>query len=350
MDVKPRQGIVEVEVTRGGRWESVHAVAWALAAADDRPADGTVAGLPDVFPRSAVKPLQALPVIETGAADSFGVSAAELALAAASHSGEPDHVAGVRGILAKAGCTVADLACGTHAPFAAAAAADLVRRGLEPSAIEHNCSGQHAAFLLVARHLGAAPGGYTAADHPVQRLVTEVLADLAGLPLGTDRFGIDGCGIPTFAIPLDRLAVAWARFAAPDSVAVVRREAARRVLAAMVAHPRLVAGSDRFDTLVMESIHGPSSRPGRKGCHARPCPAQVSGSRSRPSTARAEPPRSSWRRCSAGTCQSYLPPPPRGFPSGHATPVKPPRKNPPWRRIRTTRTTRNQRASVPSAG
>jgi L-asparaginase II len=254
VDVKPRQGIVEVEVTRGGRWESVHAVAWALAAADDRPADGTVAGLPDVFPRSAVKPLQALPVIETGAADSFGVSAAELALAAASHSGEPDHVAGVRGILAKAGCTVADLACGTHAPFAAAAAADLVRRGLEPSAIEHNCSGQHAAFLLVARHLGAASGGYTAADHPVQRLVTEVLADLAGLPLGTDRFGIDGCGIPTFAIPLDRLAVAWARFAAPDSVAVVRREAARRVLAAMVAHPRLVAGSDRFDTLVMESI------------------------------------------------------------------------------------------------
>jgi L-asparaginase II len=73
VDVKPRQGIVEVEVTRGGRWESVHAVAWALAAADDRPADGTVAGLPDVFPRSAVKPLQALPVIETGAE---GVSSA----------------------------------------------------------------------------------------------------------------------------------------------------------------------------------------------------------------------------------------------------------------------------------
>jgi L-asparaginase II len=96
VDVKPRQGIVEVEVTRGGRRESVHAVAWALAAADDRPADGTAAGLPDVFPRSAVKPFQAMPVIETGAADRFGVSAAELALAAASHSGGPDHVAGVR--------------------------------------------------------------------------------------------------------------------------------------------------------------------------------------------------------------------------------------------------------------
>lgn len=254
MDVKPRQGIVEVEVTRGGRRESVHAVAWVVAGADDRSVDGAGCGLPDVFPRSAVKPLQAIPVIETGAADRFDLGSAELALAAASHSGEAEHGAGVRGMLAKAGCTVADLACGVHPPFAAAAAADLVRRGLEPSAIEHNCSGQHAAFLLVARQLGVSPQGYTAADHPVQRLVTEALAHLAGLPLDADRLGIDGCGIPTFAIPLDRLAVAWARFAAPDAVAAAHREAARRVRAAMIAHPRLVAGSDRFDTLVMEAV------------------------------------------------------------------------------------------------
>ena len=250
----PRHGIVEVEVTRGGRRESVHAVAWCVAGADERLPAAAPSGLPDVFPRSAVKPLQALPVLETGAADAFAVTPAELALAAASHSGEPDHGAGVRGILAKAGCTVGDLACGVHVPFAAAAAAELIRRGAEPTAIEHNCSGQHAAFLLVARHLAVSPAGYTAADHAVQRLVTQTLADLTGLPLGADRRGIDGCGIPTFAIPLDRLAVAWARFAAPDTVPEPRRDAIRRLVAALVAHPWLVAGSGRFDTLVMQAV------------------------------------------------------------------------------------------------
>jgi L-asparaginase II len=254
VDVKLRHGIVEVEATRGGLRESVHAVAWAVAAPDDRPADGASAASPAVFPRSAVKPLQALPVVETGAAEGFAVSDAELAIAAASHSGEADHRALVRGILAKAACGVAELACGTHLPFAAAAAADLVRRGEEPTAVEHNCSGQHAAFLLVARHLNADLRGYTAADHPVQRLVTRALADLTGLPLGPDRLGIDGCGIPTFAIPLDRLALAWARFASPDVLPEPRREAARRMCAAIAVHPRLVAGSDRFDTLVMEAV------------------------------------------------------------------------------------------------
>ena len=187
-------------------------------------------------PRSSVKPLQALPLVETGAADAFGLSQVQLALACSSHNGEPRHVEEVDAWLARIGCTVEDLECGAQAG-----------RGPTPSG--NNCSGKHVGFLTVARHLGVDPKGYTRPDHAVQRLVTTALAETTGTKLDPALAGTDGCGIPVHPVPLRSIAFAAARFgAAPESWSADRADAARRLAAAMVAEPWLVAGTDRLCT------------------------------------------------------------------------------------------------------
>jgi L-asparaginase II len=243
---------VLVEVLRGALVESRHRGALAVIDADG----ATVLSLGDVaagvYPRSAVKPLQALPLIESGAADRFGFGDEELALACASHGGEPAHVEVAQRMLARAELDVGALECGTHWPTHQASAQALARSGGAPSALHNNCSGKHAGFLCVACAAGVDHRGYVSASHPVQGAAKEAIESLAGVGLAEDRCGIDGCAIPTYAVPLDRMAHAFARFGSGCGMAPERAKAAARLRGALAAQPWYVAGSGRFCTEMMQ--------------------------------------------------------------------------------------------------
>jgi L-asparaginase II len=245
---------VLVEVTRGARVESRHRGAVAVCDADGALvwAVGDVDA--PVFPRSAVKALQALPLVESGIADRLGLAAPELALACASHSGETAHVAAAAAMLAKAGRDVGALECGAHWPTNAAAARALAQTGARPSALHNNCSGKHAGFICLSCGIGADPRGYVGADHIVQREVKAALEGLTGASLDADRCGTDGCSIPTYAVPLRALALGFARFGSGAGMASARAAAAARLRAAVAAHPFMVAGTGRFDTAVMSLL------------------------------------------------------------------------------------------------
>ncbi len=247
---------VVVEITRGDRVESAHRGAAAVVDADGGLAFGCGDISRPVYPRSAVKTIQALPLIESGAADQFALTDAELALACASHSGEPAHVAGAAAMLAKAGLGEAALACGAHWPLSADAARALARAGETPSQLHNNCSGKHAGFLCFACAAGHPAAGYEHADHPVQRELKATLENVCGETLDESRRGLDGCSIPTYAISLQALALGFARMATGRGLAPVRAAAARRLFAAVAAHPFHVAGTGRFDTEAMTALRG----------------------------------------------------------------------------------------------
>jgi len=242
---------VVVEVTRGSRVESAHRGAGAVVDATGK----LVFAFGDierpVFPRSAVKAFQALPLVESGAADRLGLTDAEIALCCASHSGEPEHVAAAAALLAKAGRDESALECGAHWPLGEEAARALARSGASPSALHNNCSGKHAGFVCLACARGVDPKGYVEPDHPVQREVKAALEAMTGVTLGEESRGIDGCSIPTYAIPLSALALGFARLGTGEGLAPERRRAAQRIRAAVAANPTMVAGAGRFDTEAM---------------------------------------------------------------------------------------------------
>jgi L-asparaginase II len=234
MDANP----VIVEVTRGGMAESRHRAAIAVTDARGRVAfqAGDIEAL--VYPRSAIKPMQALPLIESGAADRFGLGQAEIALACASHAAEPRHVETVRAWLARLGLGEADLECGPQGP----------------GPLHNNCSGKHAGFLTLARHKGWPTAGYIRFEHPVQQTVLGALEQLAGCDLAAAPRGIDGCGIPVYGMPLGNLAMAAAQLADPRNLPESRARAAARALDAMAAEPAMLAGNGRFATRIAETI------------------------------------------------------------------------------------------------
>ncbi len=247
---------VFVEVTRGDMVESRHRGAAAVVDAGGAVVHSWGDVERPVFSRSAIKPLQALPLIETGAAERFGVSDTEIALACGSHGGAPEHVRPVAAWLERIGLAAGDLECGAHPPTDEAAAGALLRAGEEPSPLHNNCSGKHAGFLTTAVHLGEATAGYVAPDHPVQKRIEGTLAELGGIRLEGAARGTDGCAIPVIAMPLTAIARAMARLADPRDLAPVRAAAARRILAAMTGHPYLVSGRERFDTVAIEAGGG----------------------------------------------------------------------------------------------
>ena len=221
-----------------------------------------------VFARSAAKPLQALPLIETGAADAFGLSDAEIALAAASHSGESRHTDRIAAWLNRLGLGPADLECGAHAPMNEATATALIRAGTTFSALHNNCSGKHTGFLATAVHRGEPTAGYIHPDHPVQRRVTAILAEMGDFDAARAPTGADGCGIPVIGLSLTALARGMARMAAPAGLPAARAAACRRIVDAMTGHPVLIAGSARFDTAVMEAGNGAFAvKAGAEGVH-----------------------------------------------------------------------------------
>ncbi len=243
-----------VEVTRGNATESEHRGAAVVVDAEGR----AVLALGDtdraVFPRSAVKGLQALPLVETGAADRYGLTQSELALACSSHSGEPRHTETAASMLAKAGRDVACLECGTHWPSNEHAARLLAASGREPTALHNNCSGKHSGFICVACATDADPKGYVRPDHAVQRRIKGILEEMMGVALPDAARGVDGCSIPTYASPLTGLATAFARFGSGAKLSRDRAAAAKRLREAAAAEPFMVAGSRRFDTIVMQAL------------------------------------------------------------------------------------------------
>jgi L-asparaginase II len=247
---------VLIELTRSRLVESVHTGALAVV----RHSGEVVLALGDVrrpvYPRSAVKAFQCVPVLETGTADRFDFGPAEIALACASHSGSPRHAALASDMLARAGLGAGLLACGAHEPLGPDAARDLLRSGTAPSALHNNCSGKHAAMLATAIHRGEEPTTYWQPQHPVQQRVRQVLEAFTGLSLGAAEPGIDGCSAPNWAIPLANLAQAFARLGAREAAEPARRAALGRILEACWAEPDLVAGDGRLDTILLRRFQG----------------------------------------------------------------------------------------------
>lgn len=243
-----------VEALRGGLVESRHRGAVAVCDADGREvfALGDVSA--PVFPRSAIKALQALPLLESGAADRFSLTEAEIALACSSHSGEPFHAATALAMLQKCGRDEGALECGVHWSFQAPIMRAMAAAGDKPGALHNNCSGKHAGFVCLSCAMGVAPAGYVAAEHPVQRRVKSAIEDMTGTRLDERTHAVDGCAIPTYAIPIKALAQGFARFGADHGLPPDRAEAAGRIRRAVAAHPAFVAGAGRFDTLVMETL------------------------------------------------------------------------------------------------
>src|SRR6185503_14464654 len=278
MATDPMRNPVLIELTRGPLVESVHAGAIAVVRADGE----VVAAVGDIarpiFPRSAIKPLQALPFLESGAVERFGFGAPEIALACGSHVGARPHVAGVTAMLAGAGVPAAALACGAHEPMDSATAREMIRAGASPSPLNHNCSGKHAAMLATAAHLAEPADSYWRPDHPVQQRIRRALADMSGCVLGSDAMGIDGCSVPNWAMPLAGLARAFARLATGEGLAPERADAARRIRQACWAHTELVAGQGQLVTLIMQRFPGQVLvKSGAEGVYCGAFPAQGLG-------------------------------------------------------------------------
>jgi L-asparaginase II len=247
---------VLVEVTRGELVESRHRGMVSVIDADG----ASVMALGDVttpvFPRSAVKAMQALPLVESGAADAYGFGNKELALACASHSGEPEHMRLAGDMAARAGLTEADFECGCHWSFEQKVLIDQARAGEMPDQLGNNCSGKHAGFLCLSCHAGVDHKGYIDYDHFVQATIRDVMGDLTGAALGHDNCGIDGCSIPTYAAPLNRIAHGFARMASGVGLGAERAKAAQRLISACMAEPFYVAGTRRACTELMQMAPG----------------------------------------------------------------------------------------------
>jgi L-asparaginase II len=218
-----------------------------------------------VFPRSAIKAFQALPLIETGAADEYGLDDEEVALACSSHSGEEGHVRVARSILRKSGFDENDLECGAHPPQESSAFQALIRACEKPSAIHNNCSGKHAGMLATAKSLQISGANYVGVAHPVQQRVAAVLDELCDIRTATLPVGIDGCSVPTWAIPLRNLALGFQRLASGETMSQTRRAAAERILAAVRTHPFMVAGTGRFCTELMSAVPRAFVKTGAEG-------------------------------------------------------------------------------------
>ena len=251
----PAAGLPEdaplVAVRRGPMVESVHRGRLAFCDPAGNVLDAT--GDPDayVYARSSAKPFQALPLVLSGAADAFGLTDEELAVACASHNAEDRHLAAVRSLLGKAGLSEDDLQSGAHPPMYAPQAAKLARDGEEPRPVHGNCSGKHAGMLAVCAHEGLDTGGYRNPGHPLQRRILELVAEVCGLGEDEALVAGDDCGVPAFALPLKNLATGFARLATGEEISDEIAGAAMRLGRAMREDPFMVAGTGRFDTGVM---------------------------------------------------------------------------------------------------
>ena len=241
-----------VAVRRGGLVESVHRGRLAVCDPEGDVLEAVGDPLAHVYARSAAKPFQALPLVLSGAADAFGLTDRELAVACASHNAEAPHLAAVRSILKKAALEEGDLQSGAHPPMYWPEAAKLAQSGEEPRPIHGNCSGKHAGMLAFCVHEGYETLSYRDPGHPLQRYILGLIAETCGLREDGVLVAGDNCGVPAFALPLQSFATGLARIATGEELPDQLAGAALRIRDAMCAYPFMVAGTGRFDTELME--------------------------------------------------------------------------------------------------
>ncbi|MEP6945082.1 MAG: asparaginase [Acidobacteriota bacterium] len=244
-------------VIRGETVESIHRGHFIVIDGAGR----TIASAGDpstvTFFRSACKSLQAMPFITSGAADRFGFSEDEIALAVASHSGERIHVETAARMLAKAGLAESDLRCGTHLPFNEAEAHRMIAAGEKPTQLHNNCSGKHAGMLAFAKHIGADLASYESPANSVQVAILDSVARFTEIPAAQIATGVDGCAAPNFAVPIAAMAKSFINLLSPPaSFDKSTRSACGRIVAAMLRYPELVGGTGRLDTMMMEVAPG----------------------------------------------------------------------------------------------
>ena len=217
----------------------------------------TVASLGDpstvTYFRSSAKAFQAIPFLTSGAAEAFNFAEDEVALAVASHSGEPMHVVIAARMLAKAGFSESDLQCGEHLPFSEAEAHRMLAAGEKPTQLHNNCSGKHAAMLAFAKHIGADTATYLSPDNRIQKRILRCVADFAEVPEDIIATGVDGCSAPIFALPVVAMAKSFINLIAPAKFPEQTQLACRRIVDAMMSFPELIGGSTRLDTMLMNA-------------------------------------------------------------------------------------------------
>jgi L-asparaginase II len=259
-----------VEVTRGAIVESRHR--GHVIAVDGEGLTIASLGTPQTitYLRSSAKPFQAIPLVASGAADRFGFTEAEIALACASHSGEPLHTELASSMLRKIRLTPDALKCGVHDPFSAEETRRLRAKGEVPNVLQNNCSGKHAGMLALALHLGAPTETYDHKDSPVQQAIARTISQFSFVPPEMIVVGVDGCGVPVFGISVRAMALMYARLVTPpEDFADDTRNACRRIVAAMINHPEMIGGTtDRLDTEIMRATKGRAiSKVGAEGVY-----------------------------------------------------------------------------------
>jgi L-asparaginase II len=244
-------------VIRGNTVESIHRGHFIVLDGEGRMIAS--AGDPDTvtFYRSSCKFFQAIPLITSGAADAFGFTEEEVALACASHSGQKRHVDIAASMLAKIGLDETALHCGTHLPFYRPEADKLIREGVAPSALQNNCSGKHSGMLAVARRIGADIAAYEHLDNPVQQQILDVISKFVEVPRDEIAVGSDGCAVPNFAVSVRAMARSFINLVSrADSFDRDVADAAKRLVTAALNHPELIGGTDRLDTQIMQAAPG----------------------------------------------------------------------------------------------
>ncbi|MGB0848353.1 MAG: asparaginase [Thiolinea sp.] len=247
---------VLAEVWRGQEIESKHRGAAIVIDAEGNTLLDIGDTRSNIFPRSAIKPIQALPLVESGAADAFGFSAEHIALACASHNGEELHVNLVTDVLQKISLNFDDLICGEEYPMQQQAAHDLVRQQQKPGRQHHNCSGKHSSMLTLCRHMNWPTANYHHFDHPSQQTWRKALSELCDVDADKLPWDFDGCGIPALALPLKNIALGFSRYATSEQQPAKRAQAMQRIIRAIAAYPMNIAGTGRACTNVVAASNG----------------------------------------------------------------------------------------------
>jgi len=242
---------LKVTITRGGCMESQHLVKAIIVNNQGEILESWGDIDTPVYPRSAIKAMQALPMIEAEGHKRFGFSSEEIAICCASHNGENTHHKTVENMLSKLGYTENNFECGIHWPLRAETSYQLAATGVKPDQLHNNCSGKHAGMLALAKVLDCEPRGYIEVDHPVQKAIAKVMSEMCEYDYTQANWSPDGCSAPTWAIPMRNLALAFAKFASPEHLNEARRLACLTLYDAVVKHPFMVAGTERYCTDMM---------------------------------------------------------------------------------------------------
>ncbi len=257
-----------VEVTRGTIVESVHYGSLAIAQPDGKIVFSAGDAASPVFLRSAAKPFQTLAFLEAGGAEKYDLTTQEIAIMCASHSGTDEHVQVLEALQAKIGIEEKMLQCGVHAPYHAATAREKMAKGEAFHPNQNDCAGKHSGMLAFAKMLGAPMHSYLEPAHPVQQAMLRTFAEMCQVEPDSVELGTDGCSAPVFAVPLPASAGAFARLCQPDGLAEPRAKACGVITTAMMSHPFMIGGPQRFDTDIMSSAGGAMvAKIGAEGFH-----------------------------------------------------------------------------------